>query len=88
MGGLKNQKSKFQSSLSFVGVNEAGLSSKLDSFENMLKSLMPSVVFLEETKLKQQGRIKTDESKKYQIFQLLVISMSSKLSPQVKKGLR
>ena len=27
-------------------------------------------------------------SKKYKIFQLLVISMSSKLSPQVKKGLR
>ena len=56
--------------LSFVGVNSAGLSSKLTSFDNMLKSLKPTVFFIEETKLKTNGKIKTEHSNEYQIFEL------------------
>ena len=70
-GLRRNQKSKYQSNLSFVGANGAGISSKFDSFDNMLKTLLPSVFFLQETKVKQQGRIKTSECGKYQIFELI-----------------
>ena len=66
----RNKKSKFQSNLCFIGTNAAGLTSKLHSFDAVLKSLNPSVFFLQETKLKQQGKIKTEQSKKYQIFEL------------------
>ena len=69
-GLRRNKTSKFTSNLSFYGVNSAGLLSKLPSFNNALKSLMPTVFFIEETKLKKQGRIKTEETQKYQIFEL------------------
>ena len=69
-GLRRNKTSKFTSNLSFYGVNSAGLLSKLPSFNNVLKSLMPTVFFIEETKLKKQGRIKTQETQKYQIFEL------------------
>ena len=55
----KNKTSKFKTGISFVGVNAAGISSKLSSFDNLLKTLKPSVFFLQETKLKKQGRIQT-----------------------------
>ena len=66
----KNKSSKVKSSLCFVGINSAGLSSKLESFDALLNSINPSVFFIQETKLKQQGKIKTEQSKKYQIFEL------------------
>ena len=66
----KNKTPKFKTDISFVGVNAAGISSKLSSFDNLLKTLEPSVFFLQETKLKKQGRIKTEHSKGYQIFEL------------------
>ena len=66
----RNKKSKFQSNLCFIGTNAAGLTSKLHSFDALLKSINPTVFFIQETKLKQQGKIKTEHSKKYQIFEL------------------
>ena len=66
----KNKQSKFQSSLCFVGTNSAGITSKLQSFDDLLKTINPSVFFIQETKLKNQGKIKTEYSKKYQIFEL------------------
>ena len=66
----KNKKSKIKSSLCFVGTNSAGLSSKLESFDALLHSVNPSVFFIQETKFKQQGKIKTQQSKKYQIFEM------------------
>ena len=56
----RNKKSKFQSNLCFIGTNAAGLTSKLHSFDALLKSINPSVFFIQETKLKQQGKIKTE----------------------------
>ena len=58
----RNKKKKFENKLVFVGVNCAGLSSKLTSFDNLLATLNPTVFFLEETKMSTGGRIKTENS--------------------------
>ena len=69
---LKRNKRKIsQSNLSFIGCNAAGLASKLTSFDNVLKSLNPTVFFLQETKFRRKGRINTEDSKKYRIFELI-----------------
>ena len=69
-GLRRNRKKQYQRKLSFVGINAAGLSSKMSSFDSVLKSLKPTVFFVEETKLKTGGRIKTENSRGYQIFEL------------------
>ena len=66
----KRQKS-LNENLCFVGVNAAGLSSKLSSFDNILCTENPSVFFLQETHFKQKGQIITKHSKKYKIFELV-----------------
>ena len=53
-----------------VGVNAAGIFSKLTSFDDMLFTLSPSVFFIQETKLYTAGKIKTTNSQNYQIFEL------------------
>ena len=69
-GLRRNKTTKFKTNLSFYGVNAAGILSKLPSFNNVLESLKPTVFFIEETKLKKQGNIKTEQTKNYQIFEL------------------
>ena len=54
-----------------IGVNAAGISSKLASFEYMLNELKPGVFFIEETKVKKQGTIRTETAEKYVIFELI-----------------
>ena len=49
-----------------MGVNAAGLRSKFLTFKKVLNDLKPSVFFVEETKLKEAGRIKLDN---YIIFE-------------------
>ena len=66
----RNKKKQFVRNHSFVGVNSAGLSSKLSSFESMLNALKPTVYFIEETKLKSSGKIKTESCNGYQILEL------------------
>ena len=44
----------------FLGVNAAGLKSKLLSFNKVLTELNPSVFFVEETKMKYEGRLKLE----------------------------
>ena len=51
-GERKNSKN-FRKNLRFLGVNAAGLQSKLFSFKKVLSDLKPSVFFIEETKTKQ-----------------------------------
>ena len=51
-----------------MGANSAGLSSKLSSFNNILKQLKPSIFFIEETKLKHPGKIKIETN--FVIFEL------------------
>ena len=62
---IKNQK------LKLVGVNTAGLASKLRSFDKMLTKVSPSIFFLQETKMRRIGKIKTQNSSKYQIYEVL-----------------
>ena len=69
-GLRRNKTAKFKTNLSFYGINAAGIFSKLPSFNNVLESLKPTVFFIEETKLRKQGSIKTEETKHYQIFEL------------------
>ena len=67
----KNKTKRFEKKFKLVGVNAAGISSKLDSLNFLLKEVQPTVFFIEETKVKTQGKIKTEYSKDYQIFELL-----------------
>ena len=43
---------------------------KLESFENLITSENPAIIFLQETKLGRAGRIKTPSSNKYIWFEL------------------
>ena len=52
--------------LRFMGINAAGLRSKLFSFKKVLNDLKPSVFFIEETKYKDAGKLKLDD---YLIFE-------------------
>ena len=51
-----------------MGVNSAGLRSKLTSFKKVVSELKPSVFFIQETKYKEPGRIKMDN---YIIYELV-----------------
>ena len=69
---VKNNKRKID--LKLVGVNAAGLSSKLKSFENMLTVLNPGIFFIEETKMRRAGRIQTKSSGIYVIYELILVN--------------
>ena len=51
-GLRRNNKKHCIRKLSLIGVNSAGLSSKLASFDSMMHALQPTVFFIEETKEK------------------------------------
>ena len=53
-----------------MGVNAAGISSKIHSFENVLRKLNPSIFFIQETKLKRQGKLKITNPSNYIIYEL------------------
>ena len=57
--------------LKLLGVNCAGLASKLHSFDKLLSDIQPGIFFLEETKSKHLGKLKTENCKKYQIFEMV-----------------
>ena len=56
----KNKNKSKKNKVRFLGVNSAGISSKLHSFKNVVNALQPSVFFIQETKLKRQGKLKLD----------------------------
>ena len=56
----KNKVKVNKKKVRFMGVNSAGISSKLHSLKSVVKSLEPSVIFIEETKLKRQGKLKLE----------------------------
>ena len=66
---IKDKKRK--TALKLVGVNAAGLSSKFKSFDNMLTTLSPEVFFVEESKMRRPGKIKTKASENYIIYELI-----------------
>ena len=44
----------------FLGVNAAGIKSKMLTFRKVINELKPSVFFIEESKLKSEGKLKMD----------------------------
>ena len=64
--GRRTNAKSFSKSIRFLGVNAAGIRSKLFTFKKVLNDLKPSVFFIEETKLKDTGRIKLEN---YVIFE-------------------
>ena len=67
----KGKNKQFVKSLNLVGANAAGLSSKFDSFDKLLSEIIPGVFFIQETKLRKEGKIKTENASKYQIYERL-----------------
>ena len=65
----KQKCTKVNHEFDLLGVNAAGLSSKLYSFDNLLAEIKPGVFFIEETKMRTEGKIKTENSSNYQIFE-------------------
>ena len=51
-----------------MGVNSAGLGSKLTTFKKVIQELQPSMFFIQETKFKDYGKLKIDA---YVIYELL-----------------
>ena len=56
--------------LKLFGINCAGLKSKLDSFDDILKRVKAQIWTLQETKLKQNEKLKCEMASKYQIYYL------------------
>ena len=54
--------------LRFLGVNAAGLGSKMTTFKKVLQELEPSMFFIQETKFKDYGKLKVEN---YIIYELL-----------------
>ena len=65
--GRRKNKMFHRKEIRFLGVNAAGIRSKLTSFEDTLNKLNPGVFFIEETKMKNEGKIKFEN---YDIFEL------------------
>ena len=63
-------KHKTQNNFSLVGVNSNGISSKLKSLDHIISQKNPSVICIQETKVKKAGRIKV-QSKDYVTFELI-----------------
>ena len=64
--GRRNKAKSFSKNFRFLGVNAAVIRSKMLTFKKILKELKPSVFFIEETKLKDAGKIKLEN---YIIFE-------------------
>ena len=56
--GKRKSSKSYKKTLRFLGVNCAGLGSKLMTLKKVLNELKPSVFLLEETKYKDAGRLK------------------------------
>ena len=85
--GRRKSAQNFSKTLRLLGVNSAGLKSKLTTFRKVLSKLQPSIFFIEETKYKDVGRLKFDN---FIVFELvrktkdgggLAIGCSKELQP-------
>ena len=66
--GKRKSHKKYVGTLKFLGVNAAGLKSKMTTFKKVLTDLQPSVFFVEETKHKEGGKMKLED---YIVFELV-----------------
>ena len=67
--GKRRSSKNLKKSMRFLGINAAGLKSKLLTFKKVLAELQPSVFFLQETKLKTEGQMKLGNN--FIVFELL-----------------
>ena len=59
-------------SVVIVGVNAAGITSKMDSFDKLLFDLKPSIWMIQETKRKQTSpKMRSENLINYQVFEML-----------------
>ena len=63
-------KHKIQNKFSVVGVNSNGISSKLKSLDHIISKINPSVICIQETKVRKVGRISV-QSKDFVTFELV-----------------
>ena len=66
--GKYNKNKKVSKSFRILGVNAAGLKPKLSTFQKVLDSLKPSLFLIEESKYKEEGKLKVNN---YIIFELV-----------------
>ena len=66
----QNQNKVNQNKVTLMGVNAAGISSKLQSFKNVVRKVNPSIFFIEETKLKRPGKLNHENLSKYVVYEL------------------
>ena len=55
--------------MNIIGINAAGILSKLDSFDNWIKERLPTIFTLQETKVSMIGQIKSETIDKYQLYE-------------------
>ena len=66
--GKRKSAKKISKKLRFLGVNSAGLGSKMTTFKKVLHELEPTVFFVQETKFRNYGKLKVEN---YVIYELL-----------------
>jgi hypothetical protein len=66
--GRRKSSKDFSKSLRLLGVNAAGLKSKLYTFRKIVAKLKPSIFFIEESKYKDVGKFKIEN---FIIFELV-----------------
>ena len=64
--GRRKSKRNFEHFLRFLGINAAGLASKIMTFKKVVNELSPAVFLIEETKFKNEGKLKIEN---YHIFE-------------------
>ena len=67
----KKGKYCFKNMLRVIGVNPDGISSKFPSLDYIIKVLGPGIICLQETKVRKIGKLNSENSKKYTIFELV-----------------
>ena len=65
--GRRKKTKNFSKNLRFLGVNAGGLRPKLSTLKKILSELKPSVFLIEETKYKEEGKLKLNSN--YVIFE-------------------
>ena len=66
----KRFKESFEN-FTFMGINAAGLGSKLATFDHALKSTKAKIFFVQEVKQQSVGNISTEYLKNFQLFELV-----------------
>ena len=67
----KYRKGNKQKSIKIIGINAAGLSTKIESFENLLDSENPSIFIIQETKFTRKNQLNIAAAKKFDMYPLL-----------------